>query len=201
MYTYNPHWGSSLVASRGQAERLPGVPFFFPLFLVCPFLTIHLFIQSFIHQFFFLCLFFHSAAPMFPKVGLEGRRSLWKRRIFPLFLFLPGIPVFSFYSLRSFVIFGRVSDTLVCLGNRVEGALRITVRGSEDTWEGAHVDEEGLMKGEEKVTKWHADMDYVNLIRLIDWQRSVNFDCQRSLSMFTLNTVSVGYTECLDEKG
>ncbi len=159
MYTYNPHWGSSHVASRGQAERPPGASFFFPLFLVRPFLIIHLFIHPFI-SFFSICLFCHSASPIVPKVRLEGKHSC-KKRILPHFLslfnFIPGIPVSSFYSLRSFVIFGRVSDTLVCLGNRVEGPSGIAVGGSKDTWEGARTDEEGWWRRGrgDKVTRWH----------------------------------------------
>ena len=61
--------------------------------------------------------------------------------------------------------------------------------------ERVHVGMKKVDEGEEKVTKWHADMD--NLFRLIEWQRR---EVQRSLSMFTLNTVCTpaGYTECLE---
>lgn len=64
---------------------------------------------------------------MVHKFGTEKETVSVKKRVFShffaLFHFLPGIPFPSFDSLRSFVIFGRVSDTLVCLGNRAEWAV------------------------------------------------------------------------------
>lgn len=102
------------MASRGRAERLPGAPFFFLcLWFVLSSPFICLFIHSFISSV-FIRLFCHSVTPMVPKVGLEGRWSFLRKKDFPpthtfcLFHFLPRIPVSSFYSLRSFVIFGSV---------------------------------------------------------------------------------------------
>lgn len=154
MYTYNPHWGSSLVASREATLLLSSV-------LVCHFLILQSFIYSFSHQFFISPN--HSVAPMVPKAGPEGRQSSLKRSYQPLslfsrsfFNFLPRIPVPSFHSLRFFVIFGWVSDTLVCLGNRAEGLPRIVVQGIEDTWR-VHIWTKKVDEGEEKdkVTHWH----------------------------------------------
>lgn len=164
MYTYNPHWGSSLVASREATKRLPRTPFFYPQSWFVISSLIYLFIYSFSHQ--FLVSPYQSVAPMVPKAGPEGRQSLWKRLFWPLslfsrsfFNFLPRIPVPPFHSLRSFVIFGWVSDTLVCLGNRVEGLPRIAVQGSEDTWR-VHIwtkkDDKGEQKDKvDKVTHWN----------------------------------------------
>lgn len=157
MYTYNPHWGLSLVASR-EATRgtlllssVSGLSF--PQLFNCLFNN-----HSFI-SFFPICLC-RSGAPVIPTARMEGRQSLWKRfwnRFLSHFYFLLGIAVPSFYSLRSFVIFGRVSDTLVCLGNRVEGPSRTAVQGGGDTRR-VHVWTEKVDEGEEKgdnVTRWH----------------------------------------------
>lgn len=198
MYTYNPHWGSSLVASRGRAERLPGAHFFFPLFLVRPFLSIHLFIHSSVFLLLSLSLC-HSVAPIVPKVRTEGRRPLWKKEgFYPLFLSLS----FAFFLESVFPRFipsGPLSSlvecpTLWCVwGTGERGRWGLWLEGVE-IHERVHVGMKKVDEGEEKVTKWHADMD--NLFRLIEWQRR---EVQRSLSMFTLNTVCtpVGYTECL----
>lgn len=158
MYTYNPHWGLSLVASR---EATRGTLLLSSVSGSSFSSTIHLFIQSFIHQFsFFPFCLCHSVAPVIPK-GSAGRETVFvkKKRFLYCFLsrfhFLPGIPVPSFYSLRSFVIFGRVSDTLVCLGNRVEGPSRIAVQGSGDTRR-VHVWMKEVDEGEgDNVTRWH----------------------------------------------
>lgn len=91
---------------------------------------------SFNHQFLSLSpSLYQSLAPNVPEFGTDGRQSCEEEGFYPLFLshtLSSWNPVPSFYSLRSFVIFGRVSDTLVCLGNRVEGPLRIHER--EHVW-------------------------------------------------------------------
>lgn len=189
MYTYNPDWGLSLVSSRGQAERLPGVPFFILCFLfVLSSQFICLFIHSFIHQFLFFLFFFclslcHSVAPMVPKAGTERETVSVKKEGFSHFLalfhFLPGIPLPSFYSLRSFVIFGRVSDTLVCLGNRAEGAIEDCSSREWRYMRGCTHGRRRLMKKRKRwqVTRRHGQ---VNLTRLIEWQRR---ECEISCSL------------------
>lgn len=86
MYTYIPHWGLSLVASRGQAERLPGAHFFFPPFLVRPLLSSYLFIHSFIYQFLFVCLFVIQLLPLSQKLGRKGDGLCEKEGFYPLSL-------------------------------------------------------------------------------------------------------------------
>lgn len=162
MYTYNPRWGLSLVASRGQAERLSGAHTSFSLCFW--FVLYSAFVYSFIHSSVAFSLPFSlSFSSSQGASGRDGRETVFVKKkdfstFFPsLFHFVPGIPVPSFYSLRSFVIFGSVRHFGVCLGNRVEGPLRIVVRGSGDTWEGACMDEKGWWqrgKGD-KVTRWH----------------------------------------------
>lgn len=170
MYTYNPHWGSSLVASRGQAERLPGAPFFFPLFLVCPFLTINLFINSFIHQFLFPSIALSFSSSHGPK-GWDGRETAFmkKRDCFPLSL------SFSFFLESLFPRFipsGPLSSlvecpTLWCVwGIGWRGRRGLWVEGVE-IHDRVHVWMKKVDEGQEKVTKWHVDMDKVNLIRSI----------------------------------
>lgn len=60
--------------------------------------------------------------------------SLGKRRCFlspslSLFFVYPGSPDSRFYSHKSYVFFGKVSDTLLCLGNKLEGRPGIGGRG------------------------------------------------------------------------
>lgn len=113
MYTGVPLWGSS----QSQQER-PS----FVLFLARP--SPQWFI---LHQFYsHLPLLHHSVFPMVPTLGF-GRRCFFLLSFFSLspclllFCIYLGIPDSSVYSHKSFVFFGRVSDTLVCLGKRLEG--------------------------------------------------------------------------------
>lgn len=134
MYTYNPHWGSSLVASR---EATKGA-LLHPLFVVCPSLS-HSFVYSFISL--FLSVLSLSLRSSCNTRNWDRRETVCGRKFdfFCLFLnhflshfHLPGIPFPSLYSHRSFVIFGRVSDTLVCLGNR-SGRRGRRSKGGEGT--------------------------------------------------------------------
>lgn len=126
MYTYNPHWGCLL----WQAERLPGASSFrHPLYMrPSPQTAILLY---------WLLWFFISLSVITPKEWCK-KMAVFVKKKFPFlsftasFLtFLSGIPVSSFYSLRFFVIFGKVSDTLVCLGVRVQGMQGTVVRETE----------------------------------------------------------------------
>lgn len=97
-------------------------------------------------------------------LGFGGRRCL----VFPVFFFsfspclsifciYLGIPDSSVYSHKSFVFFGRVSDTLVCLGNRLEGPSRTAARGigvkgeaAQNVDEGKEVVKRGMLNGRDK---------------------------------------------------
>lgn len=131
-----------------------------PSFVLCFWFVLssyHSFVCSFIHSFisfFPICLFVIQKLPWSQRFGRETvseKKKDFPPRFLSLFRFLPGIPVPSFYSLRSFVIFGRVSDTLVCLGNRVEGKSRTAVRGSRDTRGSTRL--KRVDEGEERVKK------------------------------------------------
>lgn len=60
-----------------------------------------------------------------------------------LFCIYPGIPDSSVYSHKSFVFFGKVSDTLACLGNWLEGPSRTAARGIGVKGEAARNVDEG----------------------------------------------------------
>lgn len=166
MYTYNPHWGSSLVASRGQAERLPGAHFFFPLFLVRPSLSIHLFIRSFIHSTVFfpspVSLSFSSSHD--PK-GWDWRETVFvKKKDFTHFLSLSlSFSVFLESLFPHFIPSGPLSSlvecpTLWCVwGIGWRGHWGLWSEGVGITWEGACMDEEGWWRRGKgvKVTRWH----------------------------------------------
>lgn len=104
------------MASRGQAERLPGASFFFPLVLVRPFLlTIHLFIHSFIYSsVFFICPFYHSETPIVPKVGLKGRLSSKKKEGFCSHFLSLSFSLFLESLFPRFIPSGPLSSLVEC---------------------------------------------------------------------------------------
>ena len=125
MYTYNLHWGLSLVAS-GEAT---GSTILCSPHLAHPFPHSHLFSHSFIHS---SDLSSSASFSIFPgPKGWFGREMVPRERRFNSSPSLSSLlssrnSWFLVYSLKSFVFFGRVSDTLVCLGNRLGkgGALK-----------------------------------------------------------------------------
>lgn len=146
------------MAARGQAERLPRASIPVPLTPRRPLLVLkHSFLYSFVCVTFSICLSVVQKLPWSQRLWKGD--SFWEKEGFPSTFSrsrcLAGIPRPSFYSLWSFVIFGRVSDTLVCLGNRVEGKS-----GSGDTRGGG--------EGQEGMTGAHADVDTMTLIRLTE---------------------------------
>lgn len=98
------------------------------------------------------------------SLGLEGEGVSFFRSFFPFHLvsYLLHLSWNSLvYSHKSFVFFGRVSDTLVCLGNRLEGPSRtaareIGVKGEavRNADEGKEVVKWGMLNGWDK-TPWN----------------------------------------------
>lgn len=145
MYTYNPHWGSSLVASRGRAERLPGAPF---LFLCVWFVLSSSFICLFIHSsVFFSCLFVFRLLTRSQRFGTEVKLCLWKRRIFLALSF--SFTFFLGSLFPRFIPSGPLSSLVECptlwcvLGIGWRNRRGVWFGGGGDTWEGAHMYEEG----------------------------------------------------------
>lgn len=85
-------------------------------------------------------------------------------RLLSLFYCPLGIPNSLIYSLRSFVIFGRVSHTSVCLGNRSERPSRIVARREWGIHDRVNVWREKGWRGRRK--QWNAVRDRVSLIGL-----------------------------------
>lgn len=98
------------------------------------------------------------------SLGLEGEGVSFFRSFFPFHLvsYLLHLSWNSLvYSHKSFVFFGRVSDTLVCLGNRLEGPSRtaareIRIKGEavRNADEGKEVVKWGMLNGWDK-TPWN----------------------------------------------
>lgn len=118
-----------------------------------------------LHQFYsHLPLLHHSVSHMVPKLGFGGRRCFFFPSFFPFHLvsYLLHLSWNSLvYSHKSFVFFGRVSDTLVCLGNRLEvpsrtAAREIGVKGEavRNADEGKEVVKWGMLNGWDK-TPWN----------------------------------------------
>lgn len=131
---------------------------------------IHSFVYWFI-GFTFTSLSCRSAWFMFPRLASRlshvGSHVLFffsSPRLLSLFYCPLGIPNSLIYSLRSFVIFGRVSHTSVCLGNRSERPSRIVARREWGIHDRVNVWREKGWRGRRK--QWNAVRDRVSLIGL-----------------------------------
>lgn len=167
MYTYNPQWGSSLE----KRKKLPGASFvFFYVGLVLVlFLAVHSFIYSFISLLISTGLLCLPVWLAFPSRGSRTQGGLFPPPPSVSLLLSSQNPLVPwFYPLRSFVIFGRVSDTRACLGNRSERPSGFVAqrrrRRRGDTWQGWTHD--GGKVGGVVRKQWNADQKKVILMRL-----------------------------------
>jgi len=166
MYTYIPHWGLSLVASRGATRS---THFSFPAASFTQYSFVYSCVYSFTHRAVLLRVSLcHSVAPVAPKSwdwkadGLCGK----KIRILPtfslslflsLFYFRPGIPC----SL-CFIPSGPLSSLVECPTRRCLGELGDRrYEGVEIRKRGPRVNEEGRWRrGQrgDRVRRWHVTM-------------------------------------------
>lgn len=147
MYTYNPQWGSSLE----KRKKLPRASFLFfdvSLTLIL-FLVVNLFI-CFVTPSVLLC---HRVRFAIPSKKGPDQRAVCFPHCRPSLFYCPLriSPVPWFDPLRSLVIFGRVSDTSVCLGSRSEqpsGVLWRSGGGRGGAWQ-REAEESAGLRGKE----------------------------------------------------